>query len=488
MTVGRITGIHENLMSDTISQLPLTVDLDGTLIRSDLLLESYLLALATDPLHVLVRTPGQYLRGPAALKHWLAGRCEIDPAHLPYDRNVLDYIEQQKREGREVHLVSASNERLVAQVAQHLGLFDSYKGSTPENNMKGALKAQWLAERFPDGFEYVGDSGADLAVWERSSGAVLVGPAIRRRAAVKVPVTAEISHETGGWTAWLKVLRVHQWAKNALIFVPLLLSGELSLENVAASTLAFVFFGLVASAGYVINDLLDLQADRAHWSKKHRPLASGMVSGFHALFAAVGLVGLGLVGMALVSPAAGVLLAAYLLLTLGYSMKIKQLPFVDLVALGVLFTLRVTVGIAVMGHEYSAWLLTFSLFFFFSLSAIKRTVELRRSPDKQPSVVRRGYIPEDLSLVQSFGVSFSAASLVIMTLYLDNEAMGSGVYSNADWLWAVPLVILLWLCRVWFVASRGELNDDPVVFAIKDRLSWLCAVAAGFSVLLAHLT
>ena len=475
-------------MPESTNQLAIAVDLDGTLIRSDLLLESYLLALATDPWRTLLRTPRHYLRGPASLKHWLAEQSCIDAACLPYDRNVLDYVDREKRKGREVHLVSASNEKLVAQVAEHLGLFDGYQGSTPENNMKGKLKAQWLADRFPDGFEYVGDSGADLAVWERSSGAVLVGSAIARRGAVKAAVIEEIQHESGGWAAWLKLLRLHQWAKNALIFVPLLLSGEISPGNITASVLAFLFFGLVASAGYVINDLLDLQADRAHWSKKHRPLASGMISGFHAIFASVTLIAVGISGMAIVSIPAAAFLIVYLALTLFYSMKIKQLPFVDLVVLGVLFTLRVAVGIAVMGHEYSAWLLTFSLFFFFSLSAIKRTVELRRSLDRElPSVARRGYVPEDLSLVQSFGVSFSAASLVIMTLYLDNEAMRSGVYSSAQWLWAVPLVILLWLCRVWFVASRGVLDDDPVVFAIKDRLSWLCAAGVGLSVLLAHL-
>ncbi len=466
---------------------PLIVDLDDTLVRTDLLVETLLAGFGRHPWKLLRSFSALADGGRAALKARVGASVEIDVEALPYREELLAYLRQERERGRELALVSASNHELVERVARHLQLFDWWQGSTPDRNLKGSVKAAWLAERLPDGFAYAGDSRADLEVWRLADGAIPVAASaavIRRLGGASIET--RFDEPSPGLRTWARALRLHQWSKNVVILIPLFLSGEFLAPNAVLVTIAgFLLFSLVASAGYIINDLLDIQADRQHPTKRLRPLPAGelRLTSAGAMAALCLVTGLG--GMIALSATAGALLLAYLLGTLAYSFALKRYPFVDLVTLASLFTVRLAVGIALIESVYSTWLLAFSLFFFFSLSAIKRSVELRRMGDT--TVLRRGYRAEDLNMVQSFGVACAIGSLIIFVLYLEDEALVAGNYPSPEWLWLAPPAILIWLCRLWATAARGELQDDPVVFALRDSISRSIVGILGLIVFAAHL-
>ncbi len=468
---------------------PLVLDLDRSLLRSDVLMECALDYLRPNPLR-LFRLAFWALKGRAYLKRQLAEAAPLDVATLPVNEELVALAEAEKRRGRRVYLATAADEMIAIRVAATHDFIDGVVSSDGRTNLKGDVKARFLAEKFPEGFDYAGDSRADLPVWRQAREIIAVEPSAsveRAARALGKPITV-IAGEPR-WRALVKSLRLHQWAKNSLVFIPALLSGTIADPATAiACAAAFVAIGLVASGTYLLNDMWDLTSDRKHWSKRHRPLASG------ALPIGLGVVACALLLTAGVAIAAGIgrstllMLGAYLATTLAYSFHLKRVPILDGFVLAGLFTLRIALGIATAAGVPSPWLLVFSMFLFASLSFAKRHTEVSRViAQGGKSINGRGYLAADAPLLLGLGLATGTASILIMVLYLINDAFGRGFYGNAVWLWALPCLLFLWIARVWLVGQRGELDDDPVAFAMKDRLSILMGGGVGVAFLCAWL-
>lgn len=453
--------------------MPLVVDLDGTLLKTDTLFESLLIYLRNNPLGIF-RIPFWLAKGRAHLKRMLARHAPVDAATLPINEAVETFAAGEKVRGRSVWLATAADRQVADAVAERLKFFDGVLASDGHTNLKGANKAERLAAMFPDGFAYAGDSSADLPVWSKAKEVIVVGASWwTTQAVLALRKPMHVFPATSQWRALLKCARPHQWAKNVLVFVPIILAGEIAnLNALVATILSFAALCLVASSTYIINDLWDLADDRQHWSKRKRPIASGKLPISTALLAApVGLAAGLLLGLA-ATPAAAVALLAYLAVTLGYSFALKRIPVLDVTTLAGLFTLRLVLGI-VSAHVFaSPWLLTFSMLLFGSLCFAKRYVELEGwVAQGQQSVKSRGYQAEDLPLLTALGLSTGVGSVVIMTLYIVFDAFHRSFYGNTEWLWAFPIILFLWISRIWLMAGRKLLDDDPVAFALTDRPS-----------------
>ena len=463
------------------SKAPLAVDLDFTLLRTDSLLEQLTSLIFRRPLDAL-RALAALPSGRTRFKARVADLAGFDPATVPYRQELLDYIRAEKASGRQVHLVTAADRRVAEAVAAHVDLFDTVEASDSERNLKGSNKAERLAERFPAGYVYAGDHAADLKVWAGAEAVLLVGakPSVARRAkALGKPVEVEIQNPRAGLKIWRKALRLHQWAKNILVFVPLLLGHRYSDPHADLMVLAaFVCMGMVASSTYVVNDLADLAADRQHATKRRRPFASGDLSISQGVGMAAILFLCGFAVAAAVSPMLCVGLAGYAFLTLAYTFRLKRLAVIDVAALGLLYTTRVLIGSWMAQAPPSVWLLTFCMFFFLSISLAKRYAEIFAMAVEGPvvAIAGRGYRTGDGPAVLALGVGASVASVLIIVLYLTEEAFPSGLYHHPDWLWTAPFILMLWTSRVWLLAGRGELDEDPVAFALRDRFSWALAV------------
>jgi 4-hydroxybenzoate polyprenyltransferase/phosphoserine phosphatase len=454
----------------------LVVDLDGTLIRSDLLHESFWSALArnwTVPFVAL----RHMLNGRAELKHWLAGRSRIDVTTLPYDPLVLEMIAARRAEGGRIMLVTAADHGLAERVAAHLGLFDEVAGSDGSTNLKGAEKAALLLQAYgPKGFDYLGDARVDLPVWaEAAQSYTLHAPAGLRASVDAVAPGAVHLGAAQGWLrpAW-RAMRPHQWLKNLLVFVPVLAAHEMALPPMSAATPAFLAFCLSASAVYVLNDLLDLRADRSHPRKRKRPFASGdlPIQAGVWLFAGLALAGLAI--GALVGAEFAALLVLYQVATAVYSLFLKRRAVIDICTLAGLYTLRIVAGGVATGITLSVWLLAFSTFFFFSLAASKRLAELSELDSIGGRLAAgRGYRVEDLPLVAGMALSSGYLAVLVMALYI-NVPEVQALYTRPEFLWGVCPVLLYWISRVVLWAHRGEMPDDPVVFAMRDRTSLQC--------------
>lgn len=462
---------------ENLRALPLVVDLDRTLIRTDSLTEQFLVGLCQRPWRT-VRTLFELRKGKAAFKSAVFRLGNLHTDAMIYNQELLDYLKAEKRAGRRLHLVTAANQGVADAIGRELGIFDSHIGSSAEENLKGQQKLTYLERAFPEGFVYAADSHADLAIWQKARGAILVGVNERLRKAVEAAgVPVERSFDPGRPTLrdWLRLMRLHQWAKNLLIFVPLLL-GHRYTDSVAISLsmLGFLSIGLAASGTYIINDISDLRADRAQPSKRRRPIASGLVDAGHAVLVALLLIITGLAIMFSLSYAAAGILVLYLAATLTYSFIGKRLPLVDIFILAGLYTLRIILGITLVGTEFSYWLLLFSFFFFFSLSSAKRHVEIVTTRQRDPTLQRipgRGYLVSDEPLTLTYGVATTVAALLILTLYVANDLYPVDAYSQPAWLWGDIVVIMMWTSRIWLLSHRGELDDDPVAFALSDRIS-----------------
>lgn len=461
----------------TETHLPvLAVDLDGTLLRSDLLFETGWAAIAED-----WRAGPEIFRelkkGRAQLKAFLAERTSLDVSQLPYNETVIAHIKSHRAAGGRTALVTASHQSLADQIATHLDIFDEVYGSDEVTNLKGETKARFLTETYgPKGFVYMGDSAADLGVWPEAAKAITVNApaALRKEAdALGVPVT-HMDAAPPKLADYLRALRPHQWLKNALIFLPMLAAQALTFGNIALSLLAFLAFSLVASSVYLLNDLLDLSADRAHPRKRNRPLAAGRIPIAHGSFLAPGLLGAGIVIALLLGPSFFLVMCFYYILTLAYSVRLKQIPIVDICILAGLYTTRILAGGAATGIVLSVWLLAFSVFLFFSLAAVKRLAELIDSRDNnKKTIARRGYQVQDIEIVQSMAVASGYVSVLVMTLYINSQAT-LVAYSRPEALWGISVVLLYWISRTIFLTHRGYMHDDPVIFAIKDSVSRLC--------------
>jgi 4-hydroxybenzoate polyprenyltransferase/phosphoserine phosphatase len=464
----------------------LCVDLDGTLLASDSLHELALALAGQDP-RALFALPGWLAGGRAHLKARLAERVKLDAASLPYRAEVLDAIRAARAAGRPCVLVTAADRRVADAVAGHLGCFDEVWASDGSANLKGDAKAARLRERFgAGGFEYLGDARADLPVWEAAGRASLVAAsgALARRVAARVPIERQLAAPAGGRaraSAWRRELRLHQWVKNGLVALPLLASHRLAEPALwGRAAVAFLAFSLAASAIYVANDLLDLANDRAHPTKRRRPFASG------ALPVAAGVLAAPLLLAAAFALAAAVLPAGFLVALAGYavtnalySVWLKRVAIADVILLASFYALRVVAGGAAVGITPSPWLLGFCLFFFLNLAFLKRTIDVRRAgADEQAP--GRDYTAADLTLLTALGTSAASASLVVLAFYIQSDMVVT-LYRSPDLLWLTLPVGAFWTSRIWLLASRGEVADDPVAFAVRDRVTWVVA-AVGLAI------
>lgn len=470
------------------ARVPLVVDLDGTLVKSDLLFESALTLLRRQPLAV-VRMLFWLLRGRAYLKDRLSRSVELDASVLPYNERLLRLLQEARAQGRPIVLATASHERFARRVADHLGIFDRVLATSEHRNFKGIQKREKLAADYGErGFDYAGNAHDDLPVWQlaRQAWVVSPSPGVTARATRLGNVEQVLEDPPPGWRTWLKAVRLHQWAKNILIFTPLITAHrafEPSLS--AAAALAFLCFGLCASGLYLANDLLDVADDRHHPGKRHRPFASGDLSLFSGLLAAPLLV-LAAFALAtlLLPPAFVATLGAYAALSLGYSLLLKRMMAVDVITLAMLYTLRIVGGGAACGIELTFWILGFSMFIFLSLALVKRYAELART-EVQVNVggtatpLRgRGYRADDRAMVASLGAAAGYLSALVLALYIQ-DLNNSALYRHPELIWFACPLLLLWITRLWLLTHRGQMHDDPVVFALRDRPS--LAIGAAFA-------
>ncbi|NUN06101.1 MAG: UbiA family prenyltransferase [Bdellovibrio sp.] len=464
----------------------LVCDLDDCLIKTDALYEQWLVLLKKKPL-LFLRSILWLFKGKAYFKNQLATNTSFQAHTLPYRETVLQIIKDFRREQKGlVILASASPQAWVDAVANHLGLFDRALGSTAVQNIKGENKLQALRTHIGgSAFSYVGDNPADLALWEHATEIVAVNPSVLLQSKIKAlnkPTQIVQDHENP-WRPLIKQIRPHQWVKNALVFLPALAGHKILNADVFINCLlAFAGFSLSASFVYVLNDLLDLSSDRNHHTKKHRPFASGQLSLKWGLVLLPALL-LGAILLSLpLPPQYAAWIATYLILNAAYSFYLKQSVVIDIIILSMMYTLRIFAGSAASSVAISEWLLSFSTLFFFSLACVKRCTEILRSKNKI-TLDGRGYRQVDYSMIQSLGVGSGLLSVLIIIFYLQSNDVRA-LYQNPAALWFATPVFLFWISRVWLLTNRDEINDDPVLFAVKDATSWGCLLilAAVFGV------
>ena len=460
------------------SNRTLVVDLDGTLVDTDMLVENIFLFFRLHPLRIL-HVFVWLFKGKAYLKRRLADNVLPDVRQLPYNKYLLIWLEQQRIAGACLILATASDLRIARKVAEHLGIFDDVLG-TEIINLSSHNKREVLIQRYGvRGYEYVGNSAADFAVWKTASIIHIANPERGVLAVARKLGTVDEVFETRPpyFRTLVKALRVHQWAKNLLIFVPLLashriLEGPLLINGV----LAFLAFGTCASSVYLLNDLLDLPDDRRHPTKCNRPLAAGTLPLLHALFLIPGLlVGAFVAALVLLPIQFAGVLAAYYILTLAYSLWLKRVVMLDVVTLAMLYTVRVVAGAAAMALVATFWILAFCMFIFLSLAFLKRYTELHdaKKKGKTEKFSGRGYYPADFELLASLGGASGYISVLVLALYINESASGT-MYHSPQWMWAACPLLMFWLSRVWLLAHRGQMHDDPIVFALRDTTSrWI---------------
>jgi len=474
--------------STGVTLRPLCVDLDGTLVKSDTLVDSLLALVRTRPL-LLIALPGHLLRGKAAFKAFVTESVSLDVAHLPYNRAVLDFLQQQHAQGRAIYLATAADLTLARHVADHLGIFTGVLGSDGATNLTANKKLDGLRTRLgPGEFDYIGNALPDLPLLAQATQAMVANPSLALRLKLRsrgIHPAQEFRERSSAVTALLRAMRPHQWAKNLLIFLPLLLSHAFGLGRLLTAALAFACFSLTASATYIVNDLLDIETDRRHPQKRKRPFASGDLSPFTGAALAAVLLLLALGGVRLLPATFYGWLLLYLVMTLAYSTYFKRIPLVDVLMLSGLYTLRLVAGSAATDSYISHWLGGFSVFLFFSLAIVKRFAELEnlRARGSVPKN-GRGYLVADIEQLRSFGTSSAFAAVVIFAIYISGSDVVK-LYRNPTMLWLIMPLLVLWLCRVWLLASRGKLHEDPVVFALTDRMSLLIGVGVAAIAVLA---
>ncbi len=461
------------------SDAPLAVDLDGTLIRSDLFIEG-IVRLAFGKPWLLPALLLWLKHGRSYAKQQIFRAVDFDPAALPYDLRVLNWLKEERAKGRTIVLASACDRVAVEKVANHLGIFDAVFASDGETNLKSARKAERLAAAFPDGFVYAGNEVADIAVWRTAKRAVVVNASqdIAERAAKEFDVERQFELPSGLADAFVKAIRPQQWSKNLLVFLPMLVGqGWQQVESWLYAFLAFWALSLTASAVYLLNDAADIEADRAHPRKKARPFAAGTFPLHWGLASVVVFLALGLTLASFI----GVLwlALAYLALTTAYSMWLKRVALLDVFLLAGLYTIRIVLGGAATGFPASDWLLAFSCFFFLSLALVKRVAETRDlSMRGGGDVSHRGYKSTDTEILTIMGVSAGFVANLVLALYLQDRTI-TAHYREPFLLWGLPAIGLVWVCRLWLKVARDEMDDDPIVFAARDVYSWMLVAAAG---------
>jgi 4-hydroxybenzoate polyprenyltransferase/phosphoserine phosphatase len=478
--MGSVTGAKPARVLSPV----LCVDLDGTLIRGNVLWECVLVLLKTHP-STLLLLPFWLLAGRASLKRHVAARTHLDPARLPYRQQVLELIQKEKATGRRIALVTAADRELAEAIASYLGLFDEVHASDGKMNLKGANKAAFLVQHFAQtGFDYVGDSAADVEVWRNARAAYVVGTEARAEQAAAVTalkgriLQPRASFRTS-FLMWVDALRGHHWAKNLLLFLPLALSHNLAIAPIVRTLAGFALYGLCASGLYILNDLLDLHSDREHPWKKARPFAAGDISIPQGLLVSLTLLssalGLGL----LLNAKFGFALFGYAALTMLYSLYLKRIALLDVFVLSSFYSFRILAGALISATPLSQWFLAFSMFFFLSLAMAKRYSELLHASDLvSAGNSGRSYHTGDRELLLSLGVGSSFSAVVIFSLYVQSQDVRL-LYSSPEFLLLLCPIVLYWLSRNWLLAHRGELKEDPVTLAIRDPVSYGVALASA---------
>ena len=457
----------------------IAVDLDGTLTLTDTLYESILVLVRIKPF-VLFLLPFWLLKGIEYLKLKVAGHCVLDVTTLPYNLPFIAWLREQKIKGKKIVLCTAVNNRVAQAVAKHLDLFDEVIASDANTNLKSINKRKVLQERYGDkGYDYAGNSSADIEVWAGAAHAIVVNTseAVQLKASQVAPLSRIFPSESVEILDWVRALRLHQWLKNLLLFVPLLAAHQLgNIQSLVTLVIAFISFSLCASSVYITNDLLDLESDRSYPRKKHRPFAAAKLTIPLGVGITPLLIGASIVLGAIVGTEFLLVLLLYLLLTVAYSLVLKRVVLVDCLTLATLYTVRIIAGAAAVSVSLSFWLLAFSVFIFLSLALLKRYAELIVQKHEGKSVTHgRGYIVSDASLLQTLGVSSGYISALVIALYVRSEDIVS-LYAQPIAIWFMLPILLFWVSWVWLKAARGEMHDDPIVFAVKDKASLLVVV------------
>lgn len=477
---------HETISN---TSLPLCVDLDGTLIQTDSLWESCLRLISQQPL-ILLLLPFWLFLGKAGFKQKVSEHVKLAPSSLPFNTKLLKYLTHQRLHNRHLVLVTAANKKIAEAIASHLNIFDEILASDKQHNLSGKNKAKVLIDKFGEkGFVYAGNANIDLNVWQHSAAAIVVNAsASLLKKAKKITEIEEVipNEHKISFKIVLKAIRLHQWSKNLLIFTALILSHSwFNIEAIKFSLFAFFSFGFAASSIYLINDLLDLEADRAHQTKKNRPLAAGTLSIQSAIVLIPFLLTFSFLFASQISTDFISILTVYLALTTAYSLFLKPLVLLDVITLTSLYTIRIVAGIIAINAPQSYWLLAFSMFIFLSLALIKRFSELKNMAlSGQIHSSSRGYHVEDLPAISLFGICSGYISVLVLVFYT-HDLQASTLYKNPDWLWFIAVAVLYWISYMWLLAFRGQMNEDPVLFAIHDRNSYIVTLLVSISLYLA---
>jgi 4-hydroxybenzoate polyprenyltransferase len=466
------------------------VDLDGTFIKSDMLLETCINTLKRKP-YMFFLLPFWLLKGRAHLKEKLCLHAEIDVSSIPIHTKTYEFLQRQKANGSRIILATASNESIARQFVQSYAVFDDFIASSGQINLKGQEKLNAIQKQ-TDSFSYIGNSSEDFVIFQKAQNSYLVAPTRQaQKLYQKTSDTIEIIDEFTGKkdiSVWLKQLRVHQWIKNTLIFVPIFVSNQFGDFDLLLKTLiGFFSFSLLASSTYILNDLVDLDADRVHPRKCKRPLASCQLSIFEGSVASILILILSLVVALSLSTSFLLTLAIYLVLTLTYSFKIKRYFAMDVIALASLYTIRIFAGAAIIGITVSFWLLSFSMFVFLSLALVKRCAELvSLQKNKKTRVHGRDYHVNDLNVFTSFGCTSSLLAILMYCFYMNSEIL-SNQYQEPQILWLALPAFGYWLMRMWVKTIRGEMDDDPIVYSLKDKGSLVSISIMIAITVLAHI-
>lgn len=472
----------------TNADVPLCVDLDGTLLRTDMLFETVLCLLKAKP-WMLFNLVFWLAAGKANLKSQISRRVDISQLPLPVNEQLLEYLETESKE-REIILVTASNQRIADEIIKRYPLFTRAFASDDSVNLRGTEKKQFLVEQFGEqGFDYVGNDDPDIIVWQGARKALYAGTVNDLARYSDIDFDRSFAHEAGGFKGILKMARVHQWTKNSLVLVPLFLGREFdNLSSVSMALLGFLAFSLLASATYIVNDLLDLPSDRQNTTKRSRPLASGLITIKQGLIVSASLF-LGAMIIALFLPASfALVMFCYLVITLAYSFYLKRAVILDVITIAVLHTVRIVGGTLVIGVEHSFWLLAFSVFIFTSFALAKRVSELTNLKTEKRTVASgRGYEVTDIPLLTSAGMAAGYVAVLVIALFINSDKVLQN-YDRPEVLWVLCPGFLYWIGRLWLMTSRGEMHEDPIVYVLKDSVSrftlgcLLLVVVIGFIV------
>lgn len=468
--------------------IPLFVDLDGTLVKTDLLFESLLALLKLNPMYIFL-IPIWLLRGKAHLKQQIAERVEIDPSLLPYHSTFLKYLHNEAESGRTLVLATATNRKLAQMVVHHLGFFNNILASDEKINLSGESKLKAILDECGESqFDYAANAKIDLNIFLHAREVILVNPARKlEKTARKVSQVQQVFEERKtGVRPYLKAMRIYQWMKNLLLFLPLFTSHEwFNKPLVIDALLGFFAFSLCASSMYLVNDLLDLPSDRSHPNKKVRPFAIGDIPILSGCILLTLLLVMGLGIATILSIDFMVVLLVYLVVTFFYSLYLKTYMLIDVLVLACLYTIRVIAGSVVIEVILSFWLLAFSMFIFFSLALVKRCSELiTLAENNRESAKGRDYRVSDLGYLQSMGIASGYLSVLIIAFFINSQDVAAS-YNYPKLLWLSCPAILYWVSRIWLKTGRGEMHDDPLIFSIRDRGSQGVALAILIVVILA---